>query len=158
MVTSSPSPPSGSRRQLANRAMKRTGFARRLSPGTLGGRAMKWEPISEADLKALVARDLARASSEQEQFFGKVAVPPTKWVLSPWGDLGGGFWVVALLEDRVLWYNDIEDGFNVSRFATLGTIPDGEYWCNQDELRWALDALAGKSTVKIGALEPASNS
>jgi hypothetical protein len=48
-----------------------------------------------------------------------------------------------VLDDRVLWYNDIEEGFNVSRFTTVGSIPSTEYWCNQDELRWALSALAG---------------
>ena len=84
------------------------------------------------------------------------AVAPAKWQLSPWGDLGGGFWVIAVMEDRVLWYNDIEDGFNVSRFVTLGTIPSTEYWCNQDELRWALPALAGQPQGKLGPPEPLS--
>ncbi len=31
-------------------------------------------------------------------------------------------------DSLVLWYNDIEDGFNVSRFTTWGAIPDDEYW------------------------------
>lgn len=45
-----------------------------------------------------------------------------------------GFWAIAVIENRVLWYNDIEEGFNVSNFTEPGTIPSTEYWCNQDEL------------------------
>ena len=48
---------------------------------------------------------------------------------------------MAVHADRVIWYNDIEDGFNVSRFEIQGRIPDDEYWCNQDPLRWALAGL-----------------
>jgi len=105
---------------------------------------MTWKPISWEALDELVARQLREATPEQRTLFARAAVSPTKWGLSPWGDLGGGFWVVAVMDDRVLWYNDIEEGFNVSRFATAGTIPSTEYWCNQDELRWALPALAGQ--------------
>jgi hypothetical protein len=38
--------------------------------------------------------------------------------------------VVAELPSQVVWYNDIEDGFNVSPFVTRGVI--GSYFCNQD--------------------------
>ena len=33
---------------------------------------------------------------------------------------------------------------NVSRFGTVGVIPDDEYWCNQDALCVALAELAGE--------------
>jgi len=115
---------------------------------------MDWQPISREALDELIAEELAEATPEERMLFVRAAVTPTKWQLSPWGDIGGGFWVVAVLEDRVLWYNDIEDGFNVSRFTTTGTIPSTEYWCNQDELRWALPALEGRPQVKLGPPEP----
>lgn len=51
-----------------------------------------------------------------------IAIAPSKWGLSPLGDLGGGFWVVAIFGDSVIWYNDIEDGYNVSTYPTLGEI------------------------------------
>ena len=117
---------------------------------------MKWKPISKESLQELIANGLQDASPEDREFFSRAAVIPTKWQLSPWGDLGGGFWVIAVMNDRVLWYNDIEEGFNVSRFAVPGTIPSTEYWCNQDELRWALPALAGKMHKKLGPPEPLS--
>src|SRR5262245_49419194 len=109
----------------------------------LGGTPMDWEPISREALDELIDRDLGAATAEDRAFFASVAVPPSKWQLSPWGDRGGGFWVVAVLEERALWYNDIEDGFNVSNFVSHGTIPSREYWCNQDELKFALRDLAG---------------
>jgi len=39
---------------------------------------------------------------------------------------------VGIIGRSVIWYNDIEDGFNISKYATYGRID--EYWCNQDEL------------------------
>lgn len=62
-----------------------------------------------------------------------VRVPPEKWSLPPWGDEGGGFWAVGLLGGSVIWYNDIEDGFNLSRYSERGTIDD--YLCNQGSLQ-----------------------
>src|SRR6185436_7083837 len=117
-------------------------------------RRMDWEPISRESLDELIASELAESTTEDRALFAGAAVAPEKWQLSPWGDRGHGFWVVAVIEDRVLWYNDIEDGFNVSRFVTRGTIPSTEYWCNQDELRWALPALAGEPHAKFGPPEP----
>ena len=117
---------------------------------------MDWEPISRESLDELIAEELAEATAEDRELFARTAIAPSKWQLSPWGDLSGGFWAVAVMDDRVLCYNDIEDGFNVSRFITLGRIPPTEYWCNQDELRWALPALAGKPQAKFGPPEPLS--
>lgn len=89
---------------------------------SVGGQVMDWEAISRESLDELVVEGLAKATADERAVFSRAAVTPTKWQLSPWGDLGGGFWVVALMEDRVLWYNDIEDGFNVSQFVASGTI------------------------------------
>jgi hypothetical protein len=91
--------------------------------------------LSPIELDQIIQRELAACSDEQRAFFGVVAFQPTKWRQSPWGNESGGFWAVAVNEDRVLWYNEIEEGFNVSRFTSRGTIPDNEYWCNQDPLQ-----------------------
>jgi hypothetical protein len=45
--------------------------------------------------------------------------------------------VIARNGDQVIYYEDVEDGFNVSPIS-----PDGrvlEHWCNQDELGFALN-------------------
>jgi len=116
---------------------------------------MTWNPIERSDLESLLSRDLIDCSEEQKQFFAQVRIPPLKWTLSPWGDTGGGFWVVAVYRDRVLWYNDIEGGFNVSRYEVAGQIPEAEYWCNQDPLRWAMPRLVGDPAARLGPPRPA---
>jgi hypothetical protein len=109
------------------------------------------EAINREAIERVLAEGLAKATSEEQALFARAAVEPMKWRLSPWGDEGGDFSVVALMEDRVLWYNDIEEGFNVSHFVERGTIPSNESWCNQDELRWALPALMGERQSKAAA-------
>jgi hypothetical protein len=95
---------------------------------------------------------------EQRAYFKSVAFKPSKWTQAPYGDEGGGFWAIAADDDRVLWYNDIEEGFNVSTFTERGTIPPDEYWCNQDELKFALPASMGGHRWKAGPPEPFDSS
>jgi hypothetical protein len=64
---------------------------------------------------------------------------PIKWVEEKHGEDGGGFWVVAVCETKIIWYNDIEEGFNISEYKVYGHI--GEYNCNQDELSWSISKL-----------------
>lgn len=104
---------------------------------------MTWRPIRLADLQAMLRRELSECSPEQREFYARACIEAAKWRLTPEGDEGGGFWAVAVHQDRVLWFNDIEDGFNVSRFDAPGEIPSGEYQCNQDSLRLALPRLQG---------------
>lgn len=115
---------------------------------------MDWQPISKNELLSLVADQLSDCTDGLREFFARVRVPAAKWQQSPWGDLGGGFWVLATHDDRVLWYNDIEDGFNVSWFTEAGRIPDAEYWCNQDTLGWALPRLQSGGGLRLGPPQP----
>jgi hypothetical protein len=61
---------------------------------------MKWEPIPRGALDALVAKELADCPVPVCEFFTRWRVSPMKWVLRPWGDQGGGFWVVAVFQDQ----------------------------------------------------------
>ena len=117
---------------------------------------MDWKPISLEGLQTLINRELVACSDELRTFFADAAFPPAKWRQSPWDDDGGGFWAVATHSDLVLWYNDIEDGFNVSRFAQWGEIPFDEYWCNHDPLQYALPKLAGGPGMSCGPPQPLS--
>ena len=56
-----------------------------------------------------------------------------------YGDDGGGFWVVGLIGKKVIWFNDIEEGFNISNYSIHGQIDD--YNCNQDKLDWVIQRL-----------------
>lgn len=85
-----------------------------------------------------------------KRFWARVKIRPQKWNLSPWGDEGGGFWVVALIGQECIFYNDIEDGFNISRFSAFGCIDD--YWCNQSELALCINSFCRAFMREIGEL------
>jgi hypothetical protein len=98
-----------------------------------------WTPITEAALRSRIMQGEARMSAPQLRLWKLIKIDPTKWQQEPYGRNGEGFWVVGLIGRSVLWYNDIEDGFNRSTWSTFGVIDD--YWCNQDELEVALGYL-----------------
>jgi hypothetical protein len=100
---------------------------------------MTWKAISEEDLRFLISAAEVQMSNPERALWQLIAIEPRKWVQSPWGDQGGGFWVVAISGSRCLYYNDIEDGFNWSRFSQYGSID--EYHCNQNELSDELSYL-----------------
>lgn len=100
---------------------------------------MEWKPISEASLLDQISHDLERVAPPERHFWETISIEQHKWQCSPWGDLGQGFWVVAILGSLVVWYNDIEGGFNCSRYQKFGSFND--YWCNQDGLDNVVNAL-----------------
>ena len=100
---------------------------------------MTWEPISEVDLWDRINTGYKRMTPEQKRCWDVIKIMPEKWHEESYGKPGNGFWVVAVIGTSVLWYNDIECGFNRSQYTTYGTIDD--YWCNQDELEWAVQAI-----------------
>lgn len=92
-----------------------------------------WKPISRSHLEGLIEVSEHEMNPSQRLIWEKIKLPcPEKWQQSPMGDEGGGFWVVAVYGEHCLYYNDIEDGFNESRFSHWGTIND--YWCSQVDL------------------------
>lgn len=115
---------------------------------------MDWTPIDREELQRWIERGLAAAGDEIRALFARIGRQPSKWQLHPWGNLGGGFWVVAVLGNRVVWFNDIEEGFNISTFTEEGVIPSDQYWCNQDELHWVLETLVGGGGNRLGPPRP----
>ena len=113
--------------------------------------------MSDAELYELIGDGVAAMDRRSRCLWELIRIEPAKWSLHPWGDLGGGFWVVAILGEQVVWFNDIEDGFNVSRYEAPGVIAD--YWCNQDELQHTIHGLlnqidTGEVPGKWGPTEP----
>jgi hypothetical protein len=101
---------------------------------------VEWVPISEAALLERVNQGRAAMSETSRRLWDAVRIPPEKWQQHPYGDEGGGFWVVGLIGRTAIWFNDIEDGFNRSAYLTYGTLQD--YWCNEDELNVTMEYLA----------------
>jgi hypothetical protein len=100
---------------------------------------MKWKAISEEEVWDKVIAAKERMSLPLQRFWDSVFIEPEKWKQRPFGDHGNGFWAVAVIGRTVVWYNDIEDGFNRSRYSSYGEIED--YWCNQDDLELTVQYL-----------------
>ena len=100
---------------------------------------MKWRPTTEAELLDEVNSGWDAMPLPERRLWESIKVDPCKWSQDPWGNEGGGFWVVAIYGNTVVWYNDIEEGFNRSRYLVFGEIE--EYWCNQDELQWVISHI-----------------
>jgi hypothetical protein len=98
-----------------------------------------WHPISVEELRDLINGGLERMNAAQRRLWDLIKITPEKWRQFPHGAESEGFWAVALIGETVLWYNDIEEGFNRSSYREVGTID--EYFCDQDELEWAVQAL-----------------
>lgn len=100
---------------------------------------MSWSAITEEEIWDQIIAAEIRMTFSQKRLWDVIKVLPHKWSLEPWGNLGGGFWVVGIIGCSVLWFNDIEEGFNISTYKSIGNIT--EYWCNQDELEHSVEQL-----------------
>lgn len=104
-----------------------------------------WQPIPLPALLDRIEQGRARMPEAHRRLWDAVRIAPERWQQHPYGDAGGGFWVVGLIGRVAVWYNDIEEGFNRSTWSTYGAIDD--YWRNDDELDvtigYVADALAG---------------
>ncbi len=96
----------------------------------------RWTAISKKELQALIEQEEQKLVGVFLNFWQLIRVPLQKWVLSPEGDKGVGFWVVAIFGQQVIWYNDIEEGFNISEYKTHGEIE--EYGGEQDQINWVI--------------------
>jgi len=97
---------------------------------------MTWTPMSELEIWDKINRERERMGARQRKFWDAIRIEPEKWIQSPYGNEGEGFWVVAIIGRIVVWFNDIEDGFNKSTYTKYGFIQD--YHCNQDTLEEAV--------------------
>jgi len=107
---------------------------------------MAWKPLDEEELWDLMNAAEARMTVRQSQFWEAIRIMPEKWAQHPFGDPAGGFWAVAILGRKVVWYNEIEGGFNRSRYTSYGTI--GKYWSNQDALELTIQHLL--TSIELG--------
>lgn|SRR5690554_2934953 len=98
-----------------------------------------WEPISLSELEINILKGELELKGELLNFWNLIKIEPQKWQEKEFGEEGGGFWVVAIFGNEVIYYNDIEEGFNISPYETYGHIK--EYWCNQSELNWTIIGL-----------------
>ncbi len=101
---------------------------------------MTWTALTRDELNSMLLSALSQYDQDVGSDWERIRIESEKWQCSPWGDRGEGFWAVAIKNGNVLWYNDIEDGFNWSRYSERGVIDD--YCCNQDEFEDILERFA----------------
>jgi hypothetical protein len=94
---------------------------------------MSWKPITEPELLALLQADEAELDQAEAALWQLIRIPPAKWAQHPHGDEGAGFWAVAVFGLHVVWFNDVEDGFDISSYQRYGLID--EYRADQLTLK-----------------------
>jgi len=114
---------------------------------------MEWKPTTVEEVKNIVTADLANCDEEQLEIFRRYALEPYLAPILRYAEMGTVV-VVARKGEEVIYWEDVEEGFNVSPISEDGRIL--EHWCNQDELRHALNAWIDgrKRSTKLGPAVP----
>jgi len=123
-----------------NRTKELQNYIQRFEEGWLPNeKSENWTPITLEELLKLINQGVDKMTIEQKEFWKEIAINPVKWKEEDYGKEGNGFWVVGYKNNKVIWYNDIEDGFNISSFDKKGVI--NEYGAEQDELQWTIQKM-----------------
>jgi hypothetical protein len=88
-------------------------------------------------VRQIVSRDLAECDAQQVAAFQRYAVEFFSAPIFRYRKKENVV-VVARRENEVIYWEEVEEGFNVSPIDSDGQIL--EHWCNQDELGLALNA------------------
>jgi hypothetical protein len=103
---------------------------------------MSWRPASEAEVADILGQELAVCTDLEREFFEKIKVTPFQRCQIA---RGGGIehvFVVAVWSGWMVFWEDVEEGFEVSRVDPDGVIRD--YAASQWEIRYAINALLAK--------------
>jgi hypothetical protein len=100
-----------------------------------------WKPAEQyrVDKDIEYCGDILFEKPDCLKFWEYIKIKPEKWQEETMGKEGGGFWVVAIIGKSVIYYNDIEEGYNFSSFTTYGDIDT--YNCSQMELHEMIESL-----------------
>ena len=100
-----------------------------------------WKPATKEKIKKDIewCGDVLFIQPDCLKFWEYIKIEPEKWKEKQKGHEGNGFWIVAIMGKAVIYYNDIEEGYNLSPFTTFGEID--EYYCNQAELYQIIESL-----------------
>jgi len=118
-----------------------------------------WTPISLEELNEIILAHQVHMNGKELRLWEMIKIEPQKWSEEEYGVEGGGFWAVGIFGKSVLWYNDIEGGFNTSSYTSPGKID--EYTCSQDELYFTIRGILriienGEQTSMRGVPKPLS--
>ena len=102
-----------------------------------------WVPISLHELESLVANQLADGPPDIATLFDRLRVPFRQVNLSRFGNRESVF-VVAQAGTIVMYYEDVEEGFNVSELLSDGSIATPG--CEQFDLATATNHLLSSAS------------
>ena len=88
-----------------------------------------WSPATENEVSSIVDRDLVECPDELLAFFARVRVPLRAVPITRFGEIESVY-VAAERDGMVIYYEDVEEGFNLSRLGDDGGIanPGWEQW------------------------------
>ena len=87
--------------------------------------------IDEARVWDIVNRDWLDMPPSQKQFWELIRIDPERWLADPYKYRPKMAWVVAVIGQRVIWYNEcwfgdqldgMDSGFGCSTYSTHGEI------------------------------------
>lgn len=104
---------------------------------------MAWKPTDADELRGLVAAQLSECSEDQRRLFNSHSVEFYPVPIRRTGSTEQVF-VIAEFGDRVLYYEDIEEGFELASLDSHGAVPS--QGSNQFELRQVLAQLIAHSS------------
>ncbi|MBW6421318.1 hypothetical protein KX729_07680 [Rhizobium sp. XQZ8] len=98
------------------------------------------QPISEERIWDEINDQWSLMDFRQRRMWDIVKIMPEKWG-NQQKHYAHGSWVVAIIGDVVVWYDDIEEEFARSLWAKYGIINAGRYCAGSGELRDHLRSL-----------------
>jgi hypothetical protein len=81
-------------------------------------------PVSRQELDSIIAKVLDQYDDDVRAEWARIRIEPEKWRCKVSGDSFSEFWVIAQEGDEVLWFNDVDECFVWSTYASRGTIDD----------------------------------
>ncbi|MBS7332545.1 MAG: hypothetical protein KIG88_02980 [Weeksellaceae bacterium] len=89
-----------------------------------------WTALKKGDLMMEIFMAEQNLDQEYVSFWERIKINPVIWHCDD--VIEDNFWVVAQHENYIIWYNDIEEGFCISKFKTEGKIQ--QYTASKNEL------------------------
>lgn len=99
---------------------------------------MSWKPITKEELERELETQCNDLSPEEMSFFSSIKVPLDSFEIDRNGRLENVY-VVARQEQSVVFYEDVEEGFEISKLNSQGVID--EYGANQFTIRHVINQL-----------------
>ena len=96
-----------------------------------------WTALKKGDLMMEIFLAEQNLDQDSSAFWEQIKINPIIWRCKD--VIEDNFWVVAKYKNYIIWYNDIEEGFNISTFKTEDEIL--RYSASKDELNQAIKKL-----------------